>query len=225
MARNRRRRLPRGTRQGKPLTDSQREGIIQVYAITGNKRETARQLGVAESTVYKVLAELQKQPSALRKARAQATQELAGRAHRAAEEILDSIGPADYESGRIVQKDEDGNVTNVKLWGPSLLQKVTAVGILADKTQTLHNLQEQLQNSTGSVDSMPLPADLDAAVRQIASKVKRLRIMDVQFEDKQPETLTQVLQDEAIREAVKEAPEPEPEIPAEYTVIDDFDEV
>ena len=219
----RKRRSSRGTRQGKALTNSQREGIIQIYAITGNKRETARQLGIAESTVYKVLAELQKQPSAMRKARAQATQDLAGRAHRAAENILDSIGPADFESGRIVQKDEDGNVTNVKLWGPSLLQKVTAVGILADKTKSLNELQEQLQASTGAVDSMPLPADVDTAIRQIASKVKRLRILDVQFEDKQPETLTQVLQDETIREAIHDAPEPESEIPENYTVMDEFD--
>ena len=224
MSRKPKKRLPRGTRQGQPLTDVQREGIIQVYAITGNKRETARQLGVAESTVYKILKDLQKTPSTIRNARAQATQDLAGRAHRAAEEILDSIGPADFESGRIVQKDKDGNVTSVKLWGPSLLQKVTSVGILADKTRTLQDLQDLLVQSSGTIDSMPLPADVDQALRQIAVKVKRLRIMDVQFEDKQPASLTEVLQDEAIRQAVSETPEPEDtEIPAEYTVIDDFD--
>jgi hypothetical protein len=151
-----------------------------------------------------------------------ATQDLAGRAHRAAENVLDSIGPADLESGRIVEKDEDGNVTNVKMWGPSLLQKVTAVGILADKTKTLQDLQEQLAIEAGQADAMPLPADVNQAISQIASKVKRLRLLDVQFEDKQPESLTDKLQDEAIRQAVNETPEPEP-IEAEFSVIDDFD--
>ncbi len=223
MSRQKRRKSNRGTRQGKPLTDSQREGIIQVYAITGNKREVARQLGIAESTVYKVLGEVAKQPSTLRNARAQATHDLAGRAHRAAEEILDSIGPADFESGRIVEKDKDGNVKNVRLWGPSLLQKVTSVGILTDKTRTLHDLQEQLQLAGGNIDTMPLPADLDSAIRQVAVKIKRLRIMDVQFEEKQPDTLTGMLQDEAIKQAVHETPEPEAEVPEDYTVIDEFD--
>ncbi len=216
---------PRGTQRGQPLTDVQREGVLQIYAITGNKRETARQLGVSESTVYNVLRDARKSPSQLRVARSQATQELAGRAHRAAEEILDSIGPADFESGRIVQKDADGNVTNVKLWGPSLLQKVTSVGILADKTKSLHELQEQLINTQGTVDSMPLPADVDSAIKQIASKVKRLRIMDVQFQDAVPASLTDKLADEAISAALHDeniAPE-ESEIPADYTVLDEFD--
>lgn len=213
----------RGTRQGKALTDSQREGILQIYAITGNKSETARQLGVAVSTVYNVLREANSRAThEVRKARQMATQDLAGRAHRAAENILDSIGPADLESGRIVEKDDDGNVTNVRLWGPSLLQKVTAVGILADKTKTLQDLQEQLAIDSRANDSMPLPADLNQALAQIASKVKRLRIMDLQFENKQPESLTEKLQDEAIKAAIKETPEPEP-IEADFEVIDDFD--
>lgn len=213
----------RGTRQGRKLTDAQREGIIQIYSITGNKAETARQLGVSEMTVYNVLREANSRSThEVRKARQMATQDLAGRAHRAAENVLDSIGPADLESGRIVEKDEDGNVTNVKMWGPSLLQKVTAVGILADKTKTLQDLQEQLAIEAGQADAMPLPADVNQAISQIASKVKRLRLLDVQFEDKQPESLTDKLQDEAIRQAVNETPEPEP-IEAEFSVIDDFD--
>jgi hypothetical protein len=213
----------RGTRQGKALTDVQREGIIQMYAITGNKTETARSLGVAVSTVYNVLREANARAThEVRKARQMATQDLAGRAHHAAEKILDSIGPADVESGRIVQKDEDGNITNVKLWGPSLLQKVTAVGILTDKTKTLQDLQEQLALEAGSANAMPLPADVDSAIAQIASKVKRLRLLDVHFEDSQPESITEKLQDEAIRQALRETPDPEP-IEAEFTVIDDFD--
>lgn len=213
----------RGTVQGRKLTDSQREGIIQIYAITGNKAETARQLNVSESTVYNVIREANSRAThEVRKARQIATQDLAGRAHRAAEEILDSIGPADYESGRIVEKDKDGNIKNVKLWGPSLLQKVTAVGILSDKTKTLQDLQEQLVRDAGHADAMPLPADVNQAIAQIASKVKRLRLLDVQFEDKQPESLTEKLQDEAIRQAINETPDQEP-VEADFTVIDDFD--
>lgn len=203
------------TKSGRPLTEIQRETVLQVYAVTGNKSETARQLGVSESTVYKLIKEASKAPAKLREARAQATEELAGRVHSKAEMILDSITPADLESGRIEQYDEDGRLTNIKLWGPTLLQKVTSVAVLADKTKVLSELREGLRSThdTGT-DSMPLPQDVDTALRQIAQKVKRLRLLDVQFESNpaNPPDLTEKLQEAIVVEEIVDA-----------HIIDEFD--
>jgi aminoglycoside phosphotransferase len=206
------------TKSGRQLTEIQRETILQVYAITGNKSETARQLGVSESTVYKLIKEASKAPAALREARAQATEELAGRVHAKAEMVLDSITPADLETGRIEQYDEHGNLTNIKLWGPTLLQKVTSVAVLTDKTKVLSELREGLRATHDiGANSMPLPQDVDTALRQIAQKVKRLRLLDVQFEDNPaaPPDLTQKLQDAVIVEEAVDA--------VDAQIIDEFD--
>lgn len=204
------------TTSGRPLTEIQRESILQVYALTGNKSETARQLGVSESTVYNVLRAAQSAPAELRQARADVVTELAGRVHATANRVLDSISDADLESGRIEDYDDAGKLTRVQLWGPSLLQKVTSVAILADKTRVLNDMREGLLAATdASPLAMPLPQDVDAALRSIAQKVRRLRIMDVQF-DQTPvaQELSQKIQDALCTEEI---------VDAEYAVIDEFD--
>jgi aminoglycoside phosphotransferase len=208
------------TTSGRPLTEIQREAIIQVYGVTGNKSETARQLGVSQSTVYSVLREAAKAPIKLRQARAEAVEELAGRVHAKAEMVLDSITPADLETGRIEQYDDKGNLIGIRLWGPTLLQKVTSVAVLADKTKVLSDLRESLRSAHDSgVDSMPLPQDVDTALRQIAQKVKRLRLLDVQFQDNpaNPPDLTEKLQEAVIVETLVD------EDDARASVFDEFD--
>lgn len=213
------------TTSGRPLTDMQKEMILQAFALTGSKRETARQIGVSEATVYNVLKAADNSPAELRAARAAATEQLAGKVHAKTAEILESITPEDMESGRIPMYDENGALTGMKSWGPTLLQKVTAVAVLSDKTRVLSELREGLRNATDAQKvGMPAPQDLDAALQQIATKVQRLRILDVQFANNisGDDDLTQKLQDAVIIEQAVSA-KAEEYTPAESEVIDEFD--
>lgn len=198
----RRKRLPKGKMQGKKLSEIQREGIIQLYAITGNKREVARQMSVSERTVHNVLNDAKTQHE-LAAARAQATQELAGKAHAKASMLLDSITEDDLKNERIEIKDEAGNITKILNTGPTLMQKVTAGAIMVDKTKVLSELTRELQEGQGGQDSMPLPQDVDGAIRAIAQRVKRLRILQVDFKEDNPE-LAEKLQQTAIKDALRD---------------------
>ncbi|KPJ95867.1 MAG: hypothetical protein AMJ55_02960 [Gammaproteobacteria bacterium SG8_15] len=179
-----------------------KELILQTYAVCGNQRMTAERNGVCVRTVKNVLVEAEKN-SELQKVRARAVEGLAGRVHGKAQEIIDSIAPQDIESGREFIRDGNGNLQRVVQWGPSLMQKVTSAAILTDKLKVLEDIKSDLRGGSPESSGMPLPSNVDEALRRIASKVKRLRILDVQFEDKHQETAVK-LQDAATRAGLSE---------------------
>lgn len=194
---------PKGRYRGRPLTALQKESIVQTYALSGNKREVARQLGVSYPTVLRVLKEAENDTQ-LQKARARAMEDLAGKVQAKTNEVLESITPEDMESGLIKKYDDDGNLVSVRGYGPSLMQKVTSAAILTDKMKVIQETKQVLEaDRSQDPHALPLPGDVQAAIRQIGERVKRLQILDIQFADKNPEVTTK-LQDIAARASLDE---------------------
>jgi len=194
---------PKGHQQGRKLTQLQREMIVQTYAITGNQAEVARQMHISTQSVAKVLKEAESD-LALQKARTRALDEVAGRVHGKAVEIIDSISPDDIESGLIKKYDDEGNLVSAKGYGPSLMQKVTSAAILTDKLKVIEETKKAIaQDHEGDPTKMPLPGDMQAALKQIGERVQRLRILDVQFAEHQPE-IAQKVQEVAHKASLNE---------------------
>ena len=205
--------------RGRQLTPADEELIVQTFALCGNKSQVARRLNFSRPTVAKVLKKAETNRE-LQVARGRALDELAGQVHGKTVEILESISPADLESGRELIRNDEGQVVRKVEWGPSLLQKVTAAAILTDKTKVIEETKTALEaDAAGDPNALPLPGTVQGALKQLGQRLKRLRILDVQFDSKQPE-LTEKLQDAVA------AAEAHPEIDeADYEEIklDDFD--
>lgn len=184
---------PKGTRQGKPLSDLDKELIRQTQMICQNKNETARRCGITRKTVETVLKQELDQEPAIREARRQSTIAIAGKVHNRVDRILDSVTPDDLKSGRHDILDKDGTKVGETTWGPSLMQKVTAGAILIDKLPVLAQYQQAISADHQS-GQMLLPSDYQALVAGIQKKVKSLSVLNIQFENDNP-SLTQRAQE------------------------------
>lgn len=209
----------RGTRQGKQLSEVEKALIPQVYLVTGSKKLTAEHLGLAESTVYKHLARYVEGTGDknLQAARARSAAEIAGRLHQKTSQLIDSIKPEDFRSGRIPKKDKDGNLIGYHEYGPSLMQKVTASAIMIDKLPVLQGYEAALQDDHDH-GKLPLPSDVEALMRGIKNKVKSLTFLNVNFEQENQD-LSQRVQDRIAEAEVARAVVVEPKV----ITLDDFD--
>lgn len=194
--------MPKGQQKGRAISPVQKEQIRQTFMLTGNKRETARLCSVSEKSVYNVLNEPE-EPEAI-KARERAALQLAGKVHTKANQVLDSITDDDFQSGWL--KDEDGNLMFDKqgrpIWmGPNLNQKVLSAAILADKLPVLDSYRKQIDGQE-QMGELPAPETIQALVGGIKGKLKSLKMIDVQFESSNNETVerAQDLLDQAQRE-------------------------
>lgn len=186
------------SQRGRALDQFQQEMIVQAYAMTGNKSEVARRMKLSYPTVNRILKKAETDPVLL-KARADVMSHLGGKVYKKTEEILDSIGAQDIESGHIKKYDEEGNLESVRSYGPSLMQKVTSAAILSDKLRVLHDTKRAILDDGGAQPgALPLPGNVQDALKLIGEKVKRLRVIDVQLHDKVPDLATKV-QDIAVR--------------------------
>ena len=190
---------PRRTRRSPKLTDIDREVIMQLYASTGSMREAARRFGCCEATARTVINAKMRDPHALA-GRARALDEMAGKVHAVADRVIDSIAPSELESEWTPKQSADGAFTGWSLRGPSLRDKVAAVGVLADKVRLLNAarfeaLSGTIGNTIGSSEAdlaLMYPASIDDARRLIAQKVRRLRILDVEFHVDDPNTSARI---------------------------------
>lgn len=178
--------------RGRALTQLQREMIIQAYALCGNKSQTAREMGCSVATVHNVVKAAQLDRS-LQKARSSALEDVAGQLHGKTVDILGSITDTDMESGLIKKHDDEGNLTSVKAYGPSLLQKVTSVAILTDKLKVVEDTKQALLgDGSGDPLAMPTPESVQAALKQLGVKIKSLRMIDIQFDRNNEEVASKV---------------------------------
>ena len=157
-------------------------------------------------------------------ARKRALDELAGQVHGKTHEILESISPSDLESGRQLFHDEEGRVTRKVEWGPSLLQKVTAAAILTDKVKVIEETKAVLEADPGAGQTgLPLPGTVQESLRLLGAKLKRIRVLDVQFDSKQPE-LSERLQNTVTEAALHpEVENADYEEISKPITMDDFD--
>ncbi|MHC5059233.1 MAG: hypothetical protein ACYTKD_31655 [Planctomycetota bacterium] len=210
---------PKGKQQGKALSPIQKEQIRQTFMLTSNKRETARMCGVSEKSVYNVVNEPE-EPEVIRN-REHAANQLSGKVHVKANQVLDSITEEDFESGYL--KDEDGNLVFDRqgrpIWmGPTLNQKTVSAAILADKLPVLQQYRSQLGGSEG-MGELPAPESIKALVAGIQGKLKSLSIIDVQFESGNREIKDRA--DDLLKKAQAELDQAP--IEADYVTLDDFD--
>ena len=180
--------------KGRAVTQFQREMIIQAFALCGNKSEVARQMGCSDNTVRNVIKAAEADRS-LQKARLSALEDVAGQVHGKTNEIIESIGPQDLESGLIktYDKEDPTKLKAVKAYGPSLLQKVTSAAILVDKIKAVEETKT-LITSGGEEEAgqLMLPQDIQGALKLLGTKIKRIRMLDVQFNSKHEETASKV---------------------------------
>lgn len=188
--------------RGKALSAVDKEIVLQAFAVSGSRKKVAEVVGLSYESVCRIIAEARRDNS-LAKARAEASEALAGRIHEKALNALDGITPEDFVTTKIEIKDANGNVTGHRTEGPSLMQKVTALAILVDKesaiSQHIAALREQAGGTAGGI---PLPGDIASALDAIRNKVSRLRILDVQFEQKTPDLAQRIATAAADREIV-----------------------
>jgi hypothetical protein len=184
------------------VTQTQKELVVQAFALSGNKSQVVRDIGLSRPTVIKILREAETNRE-LQKARTTALESLAGRVHGKTIEIMDSIGPQDLESGLELHRNTEGKVTRAVHWGPSLMQKVTSAAILTDKIKIIEETKAAINADTGNGDpgSLPLPGSVQESLRLLGRRIKRIRAFDIQFESKQPE-LSQKIQDTVAAAAV-----------------------
>lgn len=182
---------PKGTRQGKPLCDLDREIILQTQMICQNKNETARRCGVTRKTVETVLKRSAEEDTAVQEARRQSSVAIAGKVHGKVDMLLNSITPDDLDSGFFEQKDKDGKVIKRTYYGPSLMQKVTASAILVDKLPVLASYQQAISQDHNS-GALMLPGDVAGLMSGIRQKLKSLTVLNVQFEGDNPDLSTRI---------------------------------
>jgi hypothetical protein len=200
---------PRGKNHGRELSPAQQENIVQTFAVTNNVRETARQCRISEATAHKYIKKAV--PSEIMAYRQKAMRELAGKAHKKAVQIIDSITPEDLESGRLPIRDTQGEIVGYRQFGPTLMQKVTSAAILTDKLEVLLRVEEALKEGQ-SQGELLIPSDVKALVHGIRGRIKRLRVLDVQFEEKNKD-LSQRVQDKLEEvEALANAQEADAEV-------------
>lgn len=166
------------------LTQTQRELVVQAHAACGSIAATARELGISEITIRRVVREADTDTS-LQVARGRALQELAGKAHAQAERVLDAISDEELTYERAETYDQYGNFKGFAEAGAGIVEKARAFGIFADKISLL----QQARAATLSPDpqnpseaGLLLPQTVEDAKRMIAQKVRRLRIVDMEFD-------------------------------------------
>jgi len=156
--------------KGRKLTTAQIEAIHQVYATCGNMAEVARVLRISKGTVNKYLRKID--DAEVVELRAKAQRELAGKIHYKAHEIIDSITPEDMAKA-------------------SLLQKTTSAAIFVDKEAVI-NANERALTGGEQTSTLLTPQTVEALRSSIKGQLSRLRIVDVQFENKNPDLAEQV---------------------------------
>jgi hypothetical protein len=182
---------PKGAYQGKSIDPAMRECIRQSFLVLGSKAEVARQFKITEYSVAKILKEgLNDKEN--REQRLKSAAAIAGKVHGKVHKILDSIDDKDLDSGYIESEDRNG-VKRKIAYGPSLLQKTTAGAIWTDKLKILADYEKALAEDTAT-GHLPLPNEVGALVSGIRSKIKQISVLNVQFEQENPD-LSQKAQD------------------------------
>lgn len=200
--------MPKKKGDTKKLAPVDKEVIIQTQVATKNKAETARRTGFSYGTVCNILKAADEDGLDMRVARAEAIGKMASKNLIKAEEILDSIGAEDIQSGRFAIRDKDGDIIGYKYYGPSLLQKMTAYGIITDKGAVLaQNERALVQDENTGV--LLLPQNIEGLVGAIQHQIKELSILNVRFEQDNPDLVTKANEVIAEVEDYKESDHPE----------------
>lgn len=185
--------------RGKALSAVDKEIILQSFAISGSRKKVAEVTGLSYESVCRIISAA-RQENTLAPARAAASEALAGKIHERALTAIDNLTPEDFKTERVITRDAEGNITKVQEFGPSLMQKVTALAILVDKEAAITSHIAALRATTASGGGIPLPGDVQSAIDAIRGKVARLRFLDVQFDQQAPDLAQRITAATAARD-------------------------
>lgn len=189
----RREALVRRRSKNERLNDAQMETIYTVYQATRNKAKTARECGVSQNAVYRVIAHVesnlpvQKQQALAKEGAAVMKEVVTDKAY----EILESISEDDLKSGRIEERNAKGEITGYRYFGPNLLQKATAIGILTDKVKVLHDLGRGVSEDVASGGLM-MPETADQLLAAIKNRVSSISMLQINLRKDNPDLATRV---------------------------------
>ncbi len=160
----------KGRHQSRKVDALTRQGALQIWALTENRAEACRRMGIARGTMDSIIKAATNKE--IETARQITSQQLEGKIHEKAEMILDSIGPDDLKKA-------------------NLMQKTTAFAICADKKVALSTLirinrQESAENRAERL----IPQDINGLISAIKNKVSSIDVLRVQFRDSAAEELT-----------------------------------
>lgn len=171
-------------RANKRLTAAQKETVVQTYFMLGNKNATAKELGLNVATVDRIVRQAQDDPN-LMAVRTRVMDETAGRIQDVTNRVIDSISDEELQTETHRIYDANGDLKRIVQSGPSLKDKAQIIGTLIDRQATLEASKAAIKNPLNldaGQRALVLPDQIDAAKALIARKVKRLRIVDAEFE-------------------------------------------
>jgi hypothetical protein len=160
------------TKRNRRIPTHQKELVVQLREMGHTYNEIANKAKLGYGTVENICTKwAPANPDNVKKARAEAMEQLAAVANEKAKMALDHITPDSLTHDRIVHTDDEGNITGVSHSGPTAMQIATASGILIDKSQ---KLQDRAAIMRGETPASLGPGTLTALLESIKGKVTRL---------------------------------------------------
>lgn len=151
----------------------------------GTYSAVAKALGIHLNTVKKAVLECQLDP-AFAHTRAQAYDEISGKVADVASQVLESITPEELTTTHHKVYDACGNLLRVVSEGPSLKDKAFAASILMEKHAVIQQARQkalELSGRAGGAQGLLMPESIEDMRAMLASKVKSLRLIDINFEN------------------------------------------
>jgi hypothetical protein len=175
------------------LTVLEKEAFYQTYLVLKNVSAACRAHHISRPTGDKILKEYRAKLSIPDQIQIEkkVDEMLKSRTYEVTNQLLDSIRPEDMESGRFPIRNDKGEVTGYKEFGPSLLQKATSFGIMVDKIKVQTDLQRAADMDISS-GNLLIPDSADQLLRAITSQVKSLQIAQINFREDAPDLATRV---------------------------------
>ena len=164
---------PRGEYAGKKMSDAQKQSVVELYLLHGNKREVARQMGVCEKTVHVILNAIP--APEMDKRKAEKCDEMAARLTVKTLEGIETLTTDKYERA-------------------SAPQTSLSIGINVDKIKGLQEHARVLRDTTAGNAGLLTPGSIEQLKNIIASKAKSLKIIGIEINTIAPE-LSEKLED------------------------------
>jgi len=182
------------------LSPRDRETIVMLYYQNGSYKLTASALGITPATVSRIISDSEKDPR-MKVLHAQVLEKLAGQSVGVGVRVLESIKDAELKTTYHKTHTKGGEL-KIAQEGPSLADKAKIAQVAADSAQKLTAAAQSLRGGGDGQVGLMLPTDIEAARLLLAQKMKRLRILDVEFDDSEPGQLAKNVVNRAERGGV-----------------------
>ena len=168
---------PRSRRSKKKLwrklTPLQKNEILVLREMGHTYKEICSATQHSYGTVQSTCLKAKNDPAEIQRVRGEAMLRAAQDTFGIAFKARDAIKPEDLVQERIPITDDDGNVTNILLRGPTPLQNATTYGILLDKAMKLEDRAGELTEGTGPrLD----PSQIGALVAGLSGRLQNIQL-------------------------------------------------